>query len=57
MKNNAGVEIKKLSFVLILVKTPKNISRASPADDRSKSGLKNKPTSKPTAPNISKIIT
>lgn len=38
MKNKAGVEINKLSFVLILVNTPKNIKKASPADDNNKRG-------------------
>jgi len=53
----AGKEIKKLSFDLILASKPSNINMASPPDDISRIGLKNRPTNKPKAPSISKIIT
>lgn len=53
----AGKETKKLSFDLILVIKPNNINVASPADDISRAGLKNKPTNNPKAPSISKVIT
>lgn len=56
MKNIAGKETKKLSFLLTLVIKPKNISNESPLDDISRIGLKNIPTNNPMAPSISKII-
>jgi len=56
MKNIAGKETKKLSFILSLVMKPKNINKESPPDDINKIGLKNKPTNNPKAPSISSII-
>lgn len=56
MKNIAGKETKKLSFILILVMKPRNINKESPPDDINRMGLKNKPTNNPKAPSISNII-
>ena len=53
----AGNDTNKLSFDLILVIKPSNINKARPPDATSIIGLKNKPTNKPKAPSISKIIT
>lgn len=57
MKNIAGKEIKKLSFILILIMKPRNINRESPPDDINRMGLKNKPTNNPKAPSISSMVT
>jgi hypothetical protein len=56
MKNIAGRDDKKLSFILILVRKPRNISKESPPDDISRIRLTNKPTNNPRAPSISNII-
>lgn len=52
----AGKETQRLSFDLILNTKPSNINVASPPDDISKIGLRNKPASSPIAPIISRII-
>lgn len=56
-KNIAGKKAQKLSFDLILIIMASNINSASPPDDINKIGLKNKPTTTPMAPSISRIIT
>ena len=54
IKNKAGKDIQKLSFIFILIATPKNINIARPPADINKIRGNFKPTSRPTAPNNSK---
>ncbi len=54
-KNKAGKKACKSSLTLSLTAIPKNINRASPPEDIGKIQFIINPTSKPTAPIISKI--
>lgn len=54
IKNKAGNDIQRLSFTLILVTTPKSINNARPPAEINIIGCTFKPTSRPSAPNISK---
>ena len=54
IKNKAGKDIQKLSFIFILIATPKNINIAKPPAEINKIRGNFKPTSRPTAPNNSK---
>ena len=54
-KNKTGNDIQRLSLTFILIATPKNINVARPPAEISKTGRNLKPTSRPNAPNNSKI--
>ncbi len=55
IKNSAGSVTHNESLILILVITPKNINSASPPEESNKIGLNFRPTTRPNAPNISKL--
>ena len=55
IKSKAGDKINTLSLTFNLTTTPNNINIASPPEEINKIGFIIKPTSKPIAPNISKI--
>lgn len=57
MKNNAGIVINKLSFRRIRTIIPKNINSDKPPEENINNGLNHKPNNKPSAPQISRIIT
>ena len=56
IKNPAGKEIQRLSFIFILTIKPLNIRRLRPRADIDKIGLNMSPTISPVAPTNCKIM-